>query len=139
LNPKQFLLFGGVVLLLVGVLGFLGILGPTADDSIFGEMWWFDNAENWAHTVLGVVAILAAFIAPASMQRPLVMLVGGLALLVGIYNFFSTKLIGANLESPADLILHLVVGAWALYASMNKTSGSMTPMSTPPPSMPGPM
>lgn len=143
MNPKQFLVAGGAILVLVGVLGMVGVLGPTADDSIFGESWWFDSAENWAHLVIGVVALLAAFVAPASAQRPLVMIVGIVAVLVGVYNFFSTKFLGANLQSPADLILHLVVGAWALYASMNKGQGSMgMPMGGtggPPPSTPGPM
>ena len=58
MNPKQFLVIGGIILLLVGILGFVGILGPTASDSIFGATWYFDNAENWAHAVLGIVALL---------------------------------------------------------------------------------
>jgi ABC-type Fe3+-siderophore transport system permease subunit len=46
-NPKQFLTIGGAVLLLVGILGFIGIIGPDAN-SIFGSAWYFDNAENIA-------------------------------------------------------------------------------------------
>lgn len=120
MNPKQFLIIGGVVLAVVGLLGFAGILGPGASDSIFGEDWWFDNAENWAHLVLGVVALIAAFALPANSQKPLVVVVGVLALFFAVWNVFDTDFYGANLESPADLVLHLVVGVWALYAGLNK-------------------
>ncbi len=120
-TPKGFLTYGGIILLLVGLLGMFGILiGPTPEASIFGSTWWFDNAENWAHLVLGVVGIAAAFVFPASLQRILVLLLGIVGILVAVYNIFSTSLLGANLESPADLILHAVVGAWALYAYTKK-------------------
>jgi len=118
LNPKGFLTYGGIILLLVGILGYAGVIGPTPESSLFGVTWWFDNAENLAHTVLGVVGLLAAFVLPAGLQKTLVMLLGVVGVLVAVYNVFSTSLLGANLESPADLILHAVVGAWALYASM---------------------
>jgi hypothetical protein len=111
-------MIGGIVLLLVGLLGFFHVIGPTPADSIFGNNWWFDNGENWAHTILGVVAIIASFSLAPSMQKPLVIAVGILALFFAVYNFFSTSFYGANLESPADLILHLVVGVWALWAAM---------------------
>lgn len=115
---------GGVVLLLVGILGFIGILGPTPSQSIFGSFWWFDNAENIAHTVLGVVGLAAAFALPKDLQKNLVLLLGVVGILVGLYNLVSTSLLGANLESPADLVLHLVVGAWALYASLGGGSAA---------------
>jgi len=60
MTPKQFLRVGGVVLIVVGILGFAGVLGPTADKSIFGANWWFDNGENWVHLILGIVAVIAA-------------------------------------------------------------------------------
>ena len=123
MNPKTFLLVGGVVLVLVGVLGFAGVIGPTAEESIFNKVglnWWFDGPENWAHLVLGVVALLAAFALPSGGQRPLVMLLGIVGVLVAVWNLYSTNLFGANLENPADLILHLAVGVWALASSWKK-------------------
>lgn len=122
LTPRGFLSVGGVILVLVGVLGFIGVLGPTPEQSVFGNMWWFDNAENVAHTVIGVVALAAVYLMKdAGLQRTLVMVVGVVALLVGLYNLMGeVMLLGANLESPMDLILHLVVGAWAIAASMQK-------------------
>ena len=119
MNPKQFLMIGGAVLVLVGVLGFIGVLGPTADKSIFGATWWFDNGENWAHMLLGVVGIIAAFVLPMMLRKQLVLVLGVVGLLVGVYSLLvSNAFLGANLENPADTILHLAVGGWALWASM---------------------
>ncbi len=119
MNSKQFLILGGIVLVLIAVLGMIGVIGPTSNQSMFGVAWWFDSAENWAHLVLGVVALIAAFALPSAIQKPLVIAVGLLALIVGLYSaFYSTMLLGANLESPADTILHLGVGLWALIAAM---------------------
>ncbi|MEK9147909.1 MAG: hypothetical protein AAB650_00555, partial [Patescibacteria group bacterium] len=71
MNPKQFLQIGGVVLVLVGILGFVGVIGPTAESSLFGGAWWFDNAENWAHLVLGVVALGSKMVDPPVVKRAL--------------------------------------------------------------------
>jgi hypothetical protein len=119
-SPKGFLQVGGAILVLVGALGFVGIIGPTAEKSLLGAFWWFDNAENWAHLLLGIVGLAASFVLQAGMQKKLVMVLGIIGVLVGLYNIFSSTLLGANLQSPADLALHLVVGAWALYAAMSK-------------------
>ena len=121
MNPKQFLIIGGAILLLVGILGFIGVIGPTPAKSIFGSHWWFDNGENWAHTILGIVGLIAAFTLTAGLQKGLVALLGIVGVLVGLYSLFiSTSFLGANLENPADTILHLVVGAWALWAAYGK-------------------
>jgi uncharacterized membrane protein len=126
MNPKQFLQIGGLVLVLVGVLGFVGVIGPTPEKSPFGTTWWFDNAENWAHLVLGVVALVLGFgMKNAGLQKNVTLLVGVLGLAFAVYNIFSTKFLGANLQSPADLILHLVVGVWALWAGTRKPSMTM--------------
>ncbi len=116
-SPKGFLQVGGVALVLLGVLGFVGVIGPTPEKSLFGQVWWFDNKENLAHLVLGVVGLLASVVLDAGLQKTLVMLLGVLGVGVGVYNFVSPTLLGANLEVPTDTALHLVVGAWALYAS----------------------
>lgn len=122
-TPKAFLQLGGAVLVLVAILGYVGVIGPTSEQSIFGGAWFFDNAENVAHLVLGVVALLAAFWLSASLQKPLVIAVGVVAVLVGLWSLVvSTSLLGANLENPADTLLHLVVGAWALWAGLRSDS-----------------
>ncbi|RJQ28983.1 hypothetical protein C4571_02370 [Candidatus Parcubacteria bacterium] len=121
MNPKQFLQVGGVVLAVLGLLGFFGLIGPTADQSIFGSAWWFDNGENWAHIILGVIGFVAAFAFPSTVQKPLVILLGALGVLVGLYSLFISEIfLGTTLQNPADTILHIVVGAWALWAGLGK-------------------
>jgi hypothetical protein len=120
LNSKMFLTLGGIALLLIGVLGFIGVIGPTPQQSIFGSAWYFDNIENWVHTLLGVAALAIVGLKLKELYQPVTLLVGVAALFFGVLNFFlpsSMPNIGAaNLESPADTILHLGVGIWALVS-----------------------
>lgn len=117
-SPKGFLQVGGIILIVVGVLGYVGVIGPAASQSLFGDAWWFDNAENIAHLVLGIAGLGASYVLDKALQKTLVMLLGILGVGVGVYNFVSPTLLGANLEVPLDTVLHLAVGGWALYASM---------------------
>ena len=118
MNPKQFLLIGGIVLLALGLAGFAGLF------SQMNTFFYLDAGENVAHTGLGVIAIAAAYLLKdANLQKWLVAAVGVLALFFTVYGFVvagnaSPNTFGvANLESPADDILHLVVGVWALAAA----------------------
>jgi uncharacterized protein DUF4383 len=119
MNPKQFLQFGGAILVILGVVGLLPVFTKTNT-----PWFWLDTGENVAHIVLGVVAIAAAYLLKdANLQKWLVAVVGVVALFFGVYGFVvagapepNTFAI-SNLESPADNLLHLVVGAWALYAA----------------------
>lgn len=130
-SPKGFLQVGGLVLVVVALLGFFGIIGPTAQQSLFGTAWVFDNGENWAHLVLGVVALLAAYaLKDHTQQKWLVAIVGILGLLFGIYSLFGpipdgATFLGSALQNPLDTILHLVVGAWALMAAFKKEPSMM--------------
>lgn len=132
MNPKQFLTIGGAVLLLVGILGFIGIIGPDAN-SIFGSAWYFDNAENIAHTILGIAGLASLFILPALYQKYLVIVLGIVGLFFGVYSLMGpvtegVNFMGAQLQNPADTILHLAVGAWALFAALNKGASQSTGM-----------
>lgn len=138
MNSKAFLKWGGIILVVIGILGFIGVVGPTAERSIFGAPWYFDNAENWAHLVLGVVALILAYAAGANVQRPIVMLLGIIGVVIGLYSLFAPitagrAFLGAQLQNPLDSLLHIVVGLWALMA-FRKKGGPM--MATPGPSMP---
>lgn len=124
LSPQGFLKVGGTILVLVAVLGFIGVIGPTTN-SLFGSYWYFDNAENWVHLVLGIVALIAIFALPATVHKPLVIVVGVVAVLFGFYSLFGsvpegTNFLGAGLENPTDTVLHLVIGAWALVSGLKK-------------------
>jgi succinate dehydrogenase hydrophobic anchor subunit len=122
LSVKGFLFWGGVVLIIVGILSYLPF--TNASGSIFGAFWWFDGTEGVVHIALGVVAIAASYILSGDLARWLVIAVGVVALLFAIYGLIlpqgpigSANIDGANLESPMDSILHLFVAVWALYAA----------------------
>jgi hypothetical protein len=119
----MFLIVGGAVLLLLGVVGVLNIFTEEAYPA-----FWLDGGENVAHLVLGAVALAAVFVpglnsALAPYYRPIVILVGLIALFFGVYGFVvagdtsGANTFGlANLEF-ADNILHLVVAAWAFASA----------------------
>lgn len=124
MNPKQFLILGGIILVVAGLAGFV-VLGPGQGDSVFGASWWFDNGENYAHLLLGIVALIVAFTLGAELQGWITLLVGVAGLLVMASGFLiGPNFLGVNLENPLDNILHLVVGVWAIWAWWNgrKTS-----------------
>ncbi len=126
MNPKQFLQVGGAILVLLGIVGLLGVFTEEAT-----PFFWLDSGENVAHLLLGLVALAAVYVpglnsALAPLYRPIVILVGIIALFFGAYGFVVSgapvpNTFGlANLENPADNLLHLVVGAWALFAASRK-------------------
>lgn len=128
LNPKGFLMAGGVILVLVAVLGYLGLIGPTPEQSLFGSMWYFTDLENLVHLLFGIVALAAFYLLKDEMlTKWLVILVGVVAALavvvgfmVGASPFPNVALAGipGNLENPMDIILHVVVAVWAFYAGL---------------------
>ncbi len=117
-----------MVLVLVAILGYVGLIGPTSS-SLFGEYWYFDNAENIAHLVLGVVALIASVAISASLQRYLTIVVGALALVVALASLIGpipmgTTILGAALQNPFDTVLHIVVGVWGVLAFRASPSAS---------------
>src|SRR5262245_5126611 len=123
-TPKGFLTYGGAILLLLGIVGFLGVFSESAYPA-----FWLDNGENVAHTGLGIIALAIVFVPGLNSlfepyYRWIVILLGVVALFFAAYGVVVAGDSGmantfglANLEFPADDILHLVVGAWALYAA----------------------
>lgn len=118
MSPRQFLQVGGLILVLAGILGMVGVVGPTSDKSLFGDFWWFDGAENWAHLVLGILGLMAGYIFPADAQRMIVMVFGVAGIVIGLYGLFiNQNFLGASFQNPTDNIFHLAIGVWAFMAS----------------------
>ena len=122
-TPKGFLTYGGAILLLLGIVGFLGVFTESSFASFY-----LDSGENVAHTALGIIALAIVFVpglntAFAPYYRWIVILLGVVALFFAVYGFAvggnaAPNTFGiSNLESPLDDILHLVVGIWALAAA----------------------
>jgi putative Ca2+/H+ antiporter (TMEM165/GDT1 family) len=121
-TPRMFLIAGGVVLLLLGIVGFLGIFTKTAYPSFY-----LDSAENVAHVGLGVIALAGVYLPGLnSMLKPyyrwIVILVGVIALFFGVYGFVvsgnaAPNTFGLSNLETADNLLHLVVAAWAFASA----------------------
>ncbi len=119
LSPTTFLKIGGAVLLALGLIGYTGVTNSIAFFNL-------DSGENIAHTVLGIVGLAVGFgIKNLEVHRWLVALLALTGLATGIYGFvlpagdeMHRNFLGlANLENPADNLLHVVVGVWAAAAA----------------------
>ncbi len=96
-----------------------------------GSTLWLTNGENVAHVVLGIVAIIAAYVLGASARKWLVILVGLIALYFGVVGFMldPTSPPALNYQGLANLelldnLIHLVVAGWAFWASMKEDAMS---------------
>lgn len=125
-NSTMFLRIGGAVLLIVGLVGYIGVLNSV-------DFFSLDAGENLAHTALGIIGLAAGFgLKDRMIHRGLTAVVGITALIFGLLGWFlpsggaltngafaNPNFLGlANLESPSDNLLHLFVAAWAIWAMM---------------------
>lgn len=131
-TPRGFLLYGGIILVALGVLG-LFVLGPTPESSLLGEFFWLDGGENIVHLLLGVVALAAYYLLKdEQLTKWLVVVVGVVALVAVVAGFLNAANaipnVGiTNLENPSDNILHLVVAVWALWVGLGSRQPAQTP------------
>lgn len=117
LTSRYFLIIGGIILLALGVFGFL-VPEPVQDTTVVH----FDAWENYIHTIAGVAMLAIGFLLPAAyrMYRWWTTLVVGLgALAIAIIGFAVSgatfpNLGGANLENPFDNLVHLAIAAYGL-------------------------
>jgi hypothetical protein len=115
MTPKQFLQIGGVILVLLAIIGFVA-------PNIGGSALYFDSAENWAHLVLGVVALVLAPLQVGDLKKWVVVLVGLIALYFAIAGFMAAGKPAPNWYGVTNLellddVVHLAVGVWALLAA----------------------
>lgn len=120
MTPRQFLLYGGIILLVLGVGG-MTFLGPTPEASALGEFNWLDGTENMAHLLLGLVALAAYYLLKdEQLTRWLVILVGIIAALATVVGFLNASAAVPNASitnlEMSDNLIHLVVAVWAFWA-----------------------
>lgn len=115
-SPKGFLRIGGFVFIILSVLGFIGVLGDSPSRSVFGSSWWFDSNENLTLFGSGIIALFVSSFFPPIWQRYIVILIGILSVITGLYAFIGPDFLTLHLQTPADMIFYLIVGFWALYS-----------------------
>ena len=121
-TPRGFLVWGGIVLTVVGALGALGILNQS-----FAPGFWVDGYQSAAYLVLGIGALLAVYLprlntALKPYYRRIVQAYGVIALLGGLYGFAAVGLATPNVAGltnfePAEFVLYLVVATWGFAAA----------------------
>jgi hypothetical protein len=123
-SPRQFLLLGGTVLVIIWLTGAAGLLGSISRASLFNPPYWI----NWVHLTFGFVVLAIAFAGGRTLQNAITLLAGIMGSTLG----FSGLLFGSyaanrynmpELADPSDHLAHLTVGALALWAWSNRKVG----------------
>lgn len=108
---KQFLTWVGWILVILGILGLVweGVDAFALSDS-----------ENWAHLVLGIIALIAAYWLDGQTQKWLTAVYGIVALYFGIWGFVDPTYYGIASLETLDNVVHVVLGLWGLWAAFGK-------------------
>jgi hypothetical protein len=123
-RPRQFLLLGGTVLVILGLAGVTGLLGSFLQASLFNPPYWI----NWVHLTLGIVVLSIAFGGGRTFQSAMTLAAGALGSTLG----FSGLLFGSyaakrynipELADPSDHLAHLTLGVLAFWAWSNRKAG----------------
>lgn len=116
----------GVVLLAVGVLGYVPALTPNGN--LLG-IFQVDGTHNLIHVLSGVVAILAGM-GSGNYAKLYFQVFGVVYGLVAILGFMNSSVLGLITVNMADNLLHVVIAALSLYLGFGKSDHSM-PMAKP--------
>lgn len=119
MNPKQYLQWLGVILVILAVVGFLM-------PNLAGDFLSFDPLENWAHLILGIVALVLSPLPLGDLKKWIVFLASIGMVIIGFLGFLNANnpapnFYGlVNFENPVDNVLHVLLGLWGLWASFKR-------------------
>ena len=110
----------GVVVLVVGVVG---LIAGNPEDGLLG-LFNIDILEDIIHLGSGGLLAYVGFKGTDSAVKSVVTALGVIYLIVGVVGFIVPELFGLlpNGYNVADNILHLVLGALALFAALGNSS-----------------
>jgi hypothetical protein len=123
-NPRHYAIVVGAILVVLAIAGWV-----EGETRLLGDVLWFDNTENVAHTTTGLLALIVGLAVRAA-QRGLAIVYGIAGLIGGTWGFLvagspELNFYGAmNLENPIDNVLHLVVGVWGVAVAFLARSGA---------------
>ena len=116
-------LYAKVVGVVVFVVGVVGLLAGNPEDGLLG-LFNIDIVEDVIHLGSGGLLAYVGFKGTASSVRSVVMALGVIYLIVGVVGFIAPELFGLipNEYNIADNILHLVLGALALFVTLGNSA-----------------
>lgn len=109
----------GWVFLVLGILGFIG-------NPLVGEEALFhtNGTHNLVHLIFGVLLLWVAYKATSKVGMVLKVL-GVVYLLVAVLGLFMNPVLGILEVNGADNVLHIVLGAWLLWAGIKEGKSAM--------------
>jgi hypothetical protein len=124
----------GVIFLLIGILGF--VPGITTDGHLLG-IFHVNALHNIIHLVSGAVALWAGMTS-AKASKMYFQIFGVIYAVVTVLGFLSgdDPILGLVANNMADVILHLVIAAVALYAGFGMKAPAASSMSSSSPASP---
>jgi len=124
-RPRQFLLLGGTLLVILGLAGVAGLLGSISQASLFNPPYWI----NWFHLMFGIVVFAIAFAGGRTLQSAMTLAAGGLGSTLGLSGLLFGSYAAKRYNMPeladrSDHFAHLTVGVLALWAWSNRKARS---------------
>ncbi|MDX1900797.1 MAG: DUF4383 domain-containing protein [Gammaproteobacteria bacterium] len=110
-NVQKLAVVFGIVLLAVGILGFVPSL--TTDGMLFG-IFEVDNMHNGVHLLTGVLALVA--VTNASYTKLYFKIFGVIYAIVAVWGFVADGNVLMMHMNMADNVLHAVIAVVALFA-----------------------
>lgn len=103
----------GIVMLIVGILGFIPQFTPHG--LLFG-LFHVNAEHNWIHILTGIVSILCGLTSEHA-SRLYFQIFGIIYALVAILGFFygDRPILGLIANNLADAVLHVIIAIFALY------------------------
>lgn len=116
---KRIAIVFGVIFLIVGALGFVPAVTPSADEGVTGRLlgvFAVDTAHNLVHIVTGLIAIAVGMVSEEA-SRMYFKVFGVIYALVAIlgFGYGSAPLLGMMANNLPDAVLHAVIAAVALF------------------------
>ncbi len=110
----------GIILLIVGILGFIPAVTP---EGYLLDLFHVNPAHNWIHLITGIIALICGFTSRKS-SRLFFQIFGviyAIVALLGIY-YVDRPILGFIANNVADVILHIVIAVIALYLGFGYSS-----------------
>jgi hypothetical protein len=127
MNIKKLAKVFGIVLVLVGVLGFV-----MGGEGLLLGMFDAATLHNTVHTIAGILFLIAGFKTEA-LSRTMFKVLGIVYAIVTVLGFLQGGVLGFFSVTMMDNILHLIVAVLALWVGfgMKSSSGSSMGMNMP--------